>query len=144
MSRIAGILGMDEERAKYDALFRSIRKTFQREYVTSGAHVKGETQTGYLLALSMDLLPENQRSDAASLLVKDIERKGWRLSTGFLGVRYLCPVLTEMGYPEVAYRLLLQDEFPSWGYSIRHGATSIWERWNGWTADKGFFNPGMN
>lgn len=144
MSRIAEILGIDDARARYDALFGSIRDAFRREFVTGGAHIKGETQTGYLLALAMNLLPESSRADAAALLVKNIERNGWRLSTGFLGVRYLCPILTEKGYPDVAYRLLLQEEFPSWGYSIRHGATSIWERWNGWTAEKGFFDPGMN
>ena len=74
----------------------------------------------------------------------DIEAKGWHLSTGFVGVGYLCPVLTEFGHNEVAYRLLLNETFPSWGYSIKHGATTIWERWDGWTADKGFQDASMN
>ena len=77
-------------------------------------------------------------------LVADIERHDWHLTTGFVGVGLLCPVLTEAGYADVAYRLLLNETFPSWGYSIRHGATTIWERWDGWTDEHGFQTPLMN
>src|SRR5205085_11109709 len=73
-----------------------------------------------------------------------IHAHGDHLSTGFLGVRLLCPVLSSCGYTDVAYKLLLQDTFPSWGYSIRQGATTIWERWDGYTKEKGFQDPGMN
>ena len=66
------------------------------------------------------------------------------LSTGFVGTSMLMPVLAQTGHQDVAYRLLLNDTFPSWGFSIKHGATSIWERWDGWTAEKGFQDPGMN
>jgi alpha-L-rhamnosidase len=61
-----------------------------------------------------------------------------------VGVGLLCPVLSDMGYADVAHRLLLNETFPSWGYSIRHGATTIWERWDGWTEDAGFQTPMMN
>ena len=80
----------------------------------------------------------------AERLVADIERHDWHLTTGFIGVGLLCPVLTEAGYADVAYRLLLNETFPSWGYSIRHGATTIWERWDGWTEERGFQTPLMN
>jgi len=60
------------------------------------------------------------------------------------GVGYLCPTLTEFGHNDVAYRLLQTDTFPSWGYSIKYNATTIWERWDGWTKEKGFQDPGMN
>ena len=105
---------------------------------------KGETQTGYLLALYMDLLPPELYPKALSYLIDDIKSRDWHLSTGFVGCGYLNPVLTDMGYPDVAYRLLLNDTFPSWGYSIKQGATTIWERWDGWTENKGFQDPGMN
>ena len=88
--------------------------------------------------------PKTSAPLAAKHLVDDIEAKGGHLSTGFVGVGYLCPVLTDAGYADVAYRLLLNETFPSWGYSIKHGATTIWERWDGWTADKGFQDVGMN
>jgi alpha-L-rhamnosidase len=76
--------------------------------------------------------------------VENIKKRDWHLSTGFVGAGYLNPVLTQTGYADVAYRLLLNDTFPSWGYSIKQGATTIWERWDGWTEEKGFQNPGMN
>ncbi len=66
------------------------------------------------------------------------------LSFNFSGVGYLCPTLTEFGHNDVAYRLLQTDTFPSWGYSIKYNATTIWERWDGWTKEKGFQNPRMN
>ena len=144
MSKIAAVLGKPEDAARYDGLFREIKAAFNTAFVADDARLRGDTQTAYLLALHFNLLPEEKRAAAAKHLVADIEAKNWHLSTGFVGVGYLCPVLTEMGYAEVAYRLLLNETFPSWGYSIRHGATTIWERWDGWTADKGFQEPGMN
>ena len=97
-----------------------------------------------MLALKFDLLDESKRADAAKRLVADIKAKNWHLSTGFVGVSYLLPILTQYGYTDVAYRLLNQDTFPSWLFSVKQGATTIWERWDGWTPDKGFQTPRMN
>ena len=144
MAKIATVLGKPEDAAKYDALFGEIKAAFNAAFVADDAKLKGDTQTVYVLALRFGLLPEEKRAPAAKHLVEDIEAKGWHLSTGFVGVGYLCPVLTDAGYADVAYRLLLNETFPSWGYSIQHGATTIWERWDGWTTDKGFQDPGMN
>ena len=77
-------------------------------------------------------------------LVEDIEKRNNHLSTGFIGTKDLMLVLSKIGRHDVAYRLLFNDTFPSWGFSIKHGATSIWERWDGWTPEKGFQDPGMN
>ncbi len=144
MSKIAAALGKVEDAAKYTALFEDIKAAFNTAFVSEDTRLKGDTQTAYVLALSFGLLPEEKRAAAAKHLVADIEAKNWHLSTGFVGVGYLCPVLSEAGYSDVAYRLLLNETFPSWGYSIQHGATTIWERWDGWTADKGFQDVGMN
>ncbi len=144
MARMAAALGKSTKADTYQALFEDIRKVFQTEFIAADGRVKGETQTGYLLALGMDLFPEEMRKKAAENLVADIKELGVHLSTGFVGCRFLNPVLTETGYSDLAYQLLLQDSFPSWGYSISQGATSIWERWDGWTLDKGFQDPGMN
>ena len=81
---------------------------------------------------------------AADHLVDNIRQRDWHLSTGFIGTKDLMLVLSKIGRNDVAYRLLLNDTFPSWGFSIKHGATSIWERWDGWTPEKGFQDPGMN
>ena len=104
----------------------------------------GNTQCCYAMALKFDLLPEELRPKAAQYLEDDIKAKGWHLSTGFVGVSYLLPVLTQAGKVDTAYRLLMQDTFPSWLFSVKHGATTIWERWDGWTPERGFQDPGMN
>ena len=106
--------------------------------------IKGHTQTGYLLALKFDLLDEPNRSMAVKYLLEDIAAKKDHLSTGFVGVSYLLPTLTRFGAVDLAYRLMNQDTFPSWLFPVKMGATTIWERWDGWTPDKGFQTPKMN
>ena len=91
-----------------------------------------------------DLLPENLRAKSARFLVDDIKSRGNRLSTGFLGTPYLCHVLSDNGYTDVAYDLLLQESYPSWLYPVKMGATTIWERWDGQKTDSTFQDPGMN
>jgi alpha-L-rhamnosidase len=142
-ARTAQVLGKTDDARRYEELFQAIKAAFNREFVTPSGRVTGNTQTGYALALRFDLLPEDKRAAAARYLVEDVERNGG-LTTGFLGVRHLLPALSEAGRDDVAYRLLLSESFPSWGYSINHGATTIWERWDGWTQEKGFQDTGMN
>jgi len=90
------------------------------------------------------LLPEDLIKKAAGFLVEDIKSRRNRLSTGFLGTPYLCHVLSENGYTDVAYDLLLQESYPSWLYPVKMGATTIWERWDGQKPDSTFQDPGMN
>jgi alpha-L-rhamnosidase len=144
MARMAAATGRTAEAVKYNALFEKIKAAFNAAYVKSDGTITGGTQTCYLVALRFDLLPEAMRPLAASHLVADIRAKNDHLSTGFIGVGYICPTLTDTGYNDVAYKLLLNDTFPSWGYSIKQGATTIWERWDGWTEEKGFQDVGMN
>jgi alpha-L-rhamnosidase len=144
MARMAAALDRPERAAHYERLRRGIADAFNRAFVRDDAYVEGDTQTAYLLALAFDLLPEPLRARAAERLVADIERHGGHLTTGFIGVGLLCPVLSATGHSDVAHRLLLNETFPSWGYSIRHGATTIWERWDGWTEHAGFQTPNMN
>jgi len=137
-------LERSEDATKYEQLFQKIKTAFMKRYVAVDGHVKGGSQTAYLLALKFDLLPDDLRANAAQFLEDNIKAKGWHLSTGFLGVSYLLPVLEQVGKSDIAYQLLLQDTYPSWLFPIKHGATTVWERWNGWTPDKGFEDPGMN
>jgi alpha-L-rhamnosidase len=105
----------------------------------------GQTQTGYILALYFDLVPDDLRPAIMDALVKDIVvARKTHMSTGFVGTPYINQVLTDIGRVDLAYALLLQKTFPSWLYSVLHGATTIWERWDGWTEEKGFQDPGMN
>jgi alpha-L-rhamnosidase len=101
-------------------------------------------QTAYVLALHFDLLPARLRPLAAAELVADIERRGDHLSTGFVGAPYLPHVLSANGELDTAYRLLAQKTWPSWLYPVTQGATTIWERWDGWTPETGFQDKGMN
>ncbi len=137
-------LGHAAEAAKYSQLFTDIKAAFNLRYVKPDGSVYGNTQCGYVMSLHFDLLPDALRPLAAGHLVADIKAKGNHLSTGFVGVSYLLPVLTAAGQSDVAFDLLMQDTFPSWLFSVKHGATTIWERWDGWTPDKGFQDVGMN
>jgi alpha-L-rhamnosidase len=144
MAEMAGAIGRHDAAGEYRDLNENIKAAFNEAYASPDGRIEGDTQTCYLLALHMDLLPEDLRSAAAGHLVRTIEREDWHLSTGFAGVGYLCPVLTEVGYTDVAYRLLENETYPSWGYTIKNGATTIWERWDGWTEENGFQSPNMN
>lgn len=144
LARSARVLGKTNDATKYGALFDQIKQAFLDRYVDREGRVQGDTQTGYVLALWFGLLPDALRGKAAERLIADIRARGDHLSTGFVGVGYLNPTLTSIGANDLAYKLLLTDTYPSWGYSIRQGATTIWERWDGWTEDKGFQDPGMN
>ncbi|WP_394917211.1 family 78 glycoside hydrolase catalytic domain [uncultured Robinsoniella sp.] len=145
-SKMAEAIGETEDAAIYRNLFEEIKEGFNKAFVDEEGHVGNGTQTSYLMALKFNLLKDDEaRKKAAAYLVEDIKNKNWHLSTGFMGVAYLCPMLTEMGYADVAYRLLLQDTYPSWLYSVRAGATTIWERWNSYDYETGQFGDvGMN
>ncbi len=144
VARIAGILGHRGDALRYRRLASQVRAAFNREFVTPAGRLLGDTQTSYLLALAFDLLPESLRARAVENLVKDIERRGNHLSTGFVGTPLLAPVLTRFGRADVAYRLLMQKSYPSWLYPISLGATTMWERWNSHTRENGFGSAGMN
>ena len=124
--------------AHYERLHGDIVAAFNRAFVARGRLIEGDTQTVYLLALHMDLLPDELRARAAE--------RWWPTSSATAGTSRpassasacSAPCSPRPGYADVAYRLLLNETFPSWGYSIRHGATTIWERWDGWTEERGF------
>ncbi|MCH8980225.1 MAG: family 78 glycoside hydrolase catalytic domain, partial [Armatimonadetes bacterium] len=141
MARIAGVLGRDA--AHYRELFAIARQTFQKEHVHEDGTVTDDTQTGYAIALAFGLLDEPLRTNAAQKLAENIERRGC-LTTGFVGTKDLMLVLRDIGRTDLAYKLLLSNEYPGWLHSIKHGATTIWERWDGWTPERGFANPAMN
>lgn len=144
MARIANVLGRQQDRARYNQLADSIRSAFCAAWWQPDGHLASDTQTAYLLALDFGLLPQQNRKAAAERLVTLIREAGGHLQTGFLGVRHLCPVLSDHGAEELAFDLLLGESYPGWGFSIRHGATTIWERWDGWTPERGFQSASMN
>ena len=143
-AKAAEVLGKADDAAKYRALYERIKAAFNTAYVKADGRIHGDTQTCYVLALAVDLVDGAHREAAAKYLVENIAQRDGHLSTGFIGTKDLMLVLSKIGRNDVAYRLLYNETFPSWGFSIKHGATSIWERWDGWTPEKGFQTPGMN
>jgi len=166
MKQMALATGRPDDAERYETLFGDIKDAFQKAYVRADGFIGTvdhypsippptvhpdednqnkdrvvETQTSYVLALYMNLVPDNLRPAAARKLVELIKNNHWRLGTGFLGTPYLLEVLSDSGYSDIAYRLLLNREYPSWGYVIDHGGTTTWERWNG---DQMLNDPSMN
>jgi len=144
IAEAAKLLGKTDDAKIYSDLFNKIKKVFINEYVTGAGRVGTNSQTSYVLALKFNLLPDNLRKNAARFLADDIKSRKNHLSTGFLGTPYLCHVLSDNGYTDVAYDLLLQESYPSWLYPVKMGATTIWERWDGEKTDSTFQDPGMN
>ena len=161
MRQMAHATGKIADEQKYSQLFEKIKAAFNQAYVHPDGYVGGvppppvfasaterelsdqpvETQTGYVLALHMSLLPDAVRPLAAQRLVDRLQTNHWLLGTGFLGTPYLLGALTDTGHADVAYRVLLNTDYPSWGYLVEHGATTMWERWNG---DQMRDDPSMN
>ncbi|MCZ6671295.1 MAG: family 78 glycoside hydrolase catalytic domain [Verrucomicrobia bacterium] len=144
VAKVAQVLGKGEEVEFYSKLQKETKEAFNCKYADDSGRLAGDTQTGYLLALAFDLLPESKQSWAIDRLVQLVEESDDHLSTGFVGTPLLCPVLSRFGRTDVAYRLLMQRTYPSWLYTVENGATTMWERWNSWTRESGFGDVSMN
>jgi alpha-L-rhamnosidase len=142
--KTATLLGNTEDAATYKTLLEKIKAAFVKEYLTPNGRLVSGTQTAYVLALQFDMLPEPLQTQAAARLAENIKSYNNHLTTGFLGTPYLCHVLHRFGYTDIAYKLLLQESYPSWLYPVKMGATTIWERWDGQKPDSTFQTPGMN
>ena len=143
LSKIAAIIGKEEDSKKYALLSENIKKAFVHEFVTPAGRLVSHTQTAYSLALAFNLLPEDLIPKAAAYLADDVKKFG-HLTTGFVGTPLLCKTLSAHGYDDLAFMLLNRKEYPSWLYPVTQGATTIWERWDGQKPDGSFQDVGMN
>jgi alpha-L-rhamnosidase len=143
VERAARLLGREEDAARLARVRERANRAFLDEFVTPNGRLAANTQTAYALALAFDLLPPEQRAGAARRLAADVNRFG-HLTTGFVGTPLICQVLSDHGYLDEAYRLLIRKSYPSWLYPVTCGATTIWERWDGIRADGTFQDAGMN
>lgn len=133
------ILGYDM--SEYEDLYNNIVKAFEERFIENDLPVS-KTQTAYAIALHFNLCTDKQKIvDGLAKMVRD---NGNKLTTGFVGTPYLLHALSENGYTDVAYDLLLQEEYPSWLFSVNRGATTIWEHWDGVKEDGSFWSPDMN
>lgn len=144
VSKTADILGDQVLAKKYREQSDKIKMAIQNEYISPNGKLTIDKQTAYVLALYMDLIEEKHQMRVAADLVDRLKKDEYHLKTGFVGTPYICKVLSKYGYNDIAYTLLLNEDYPSWLYAVNLGATTIWERWNSVLPD-GSMNPqGMN
>ena len=138
MAEMAQATERKDRATHYRNLYAKIQKAFQEHYMKPDGRLLVDTQTAYAQAIFVGLIPANLRQHAGELLAKKIHENDNRMGTGFLGTRALLPALTAAGQNDLAVRLFQSRKFPSWGYEVSQGATTIWERWNSYTIDHGF------
>jgi alpha-L-rhamnosidase len=141
MADMARALGRGKDEADYRALFDNIKAAFKQKYVKSEGSLTKDSQTAYDLALFVDLIPTELRKAAGKILADKLRKAETSdnsgMTTGFLGTRPLLPVLSSVGENDLAVKHFQSRKYPSWGYEVEQGATTIWECWNSYTKDKG-------
>jgi alpha-L-rhamnosidase len=142
MAEMAAALGRDAEAAAYRCRFDTLAASFARQHLRPDGTVAIDTQTACVLALDAGIVPEQHTAAVARQLAARIEKNGFRMATGFLGTKPLLPVLSAYGHHDLACRLFQSRQFPSWGYEVEQGATSVWERWDSFTREHGFNGVG--
>lgn len=140
----AVVLGKAEDVREYSNLLNSIKEQFNKEFVSQTGRLVSPTQTAHVLALMFDLIEGKVKERVAYELNELVIENDYHLTTGFVGTPYLSLVLSTNGYHDTAVRLLLQDTYPSWLYSIKKGATTIWEHWDSIKPDGSFWSDDMN
>lgn len=144
MAQIADVLSEETAAKQYRALLGEVREAFRDRFIAPDGSMPGATQTAYAVTIDADLVPEHSVASAVQALVDDVRSNSWGLTTGFVGTARLLPVLSAHDHADVAYRLALSQEFPSWGYQAVNGATTVWEHWDSWHPERGFRDPKMN
>ena len=145
MAEMAKALGKTADVTKYIAVYESEKEYFIQKYVNPDGSLKRGEQTSCLMALAYDLLPNDaSKEKVKNALLTNLSNNGNKLQTGFLGTAIIMQTLTKIGASDMAYNLLLQDQFPSWLYCVDLGATTTWERWNSYTIENGFNYQRMN
>ena len=144
LAKTAGVLGYTEDAATYEALTREVKQAFCQEYLTPNGRVAVPTQTAHILALHFELCEKQHEPRILASLIKLLERSKFHLATGFVGTPYLCHVLTRHGRHDIAAKIFLQRDYPSWLYPVSKGATTIWERWDGIKPDGSYQDSDMN
>jgi alpha-L-rhamnosidase len=136
VAQAAEVLGRTDEQQHYLALAAKVRGAFAQEYITANGRLMNDAETAYALALVFDLLPTaEQRQHAGDRLAALVRGSGYHIRTGFVGTPLICDALSSSGHYLAAYRLLRQQECPSWLYPVTMGATTIWERWDSMLPD---------
>ncbi len=142
--KIAEVLGNEEDAEEYRKLYAKIVEKFQNTFFDENGVMTAQTQTAHIVALYFGLTPENYKETTINNLLKLLEKENGHLVTGFVGTPYFCHALSQNGHVKEAYDLLLKDDFPSWLYQVKMGATTVWEHWDGMKPDGTMWSPDMN
>lgn len=144
-AKAARALEYVEDQQEYEALARKIKAAFLQEYFHQDGSLRVHpTQTACVLSLFFELYPEGRREQVLRTLEELIHANGGHLNTGFCGTPFLCRALSDNGANDLAYALFLNDDYPSWLYEVKMGATTVWERWNSILPDGSISGTGMN
>jgi alpha-L-rhamnosidase len=145
MAEMAAALGHGDQAQEWAALVPKIREAFVAAYRIPDGSIYTGTQTVYAMTLGMDLIADPaQREQTVAKFIEKLAADDYHLKTGFLGTPWLLPALSQIGRDDLAMRLLLNEDYPSWGFEIHMGATTMWERWNSIRADGEFGPVDMN
>lgn len=144
VAKAARILGKEKDAEEYSKLRNAIVEAYRNEFFTPNGRLAAPTQTAHILSLMFGLVPEEYKKRTIEGLVKLLEENDGHLTTGFLGTPYFCHVLSQNGRLKEAYELLLKEDYPSWLYQVKMGATTIWEHWDGIKPDGSMWSPDMN
>lgn len=140
----AEVLGKSEDVQEYTSLMNSIIEQFNHEFVSPSGRLVSPTQTAHVVALMFDMVDGKAKERTAYELNELILQNDYHLNTGFVGTPYLCFALSKGGYHETAVKLLMKDDYPSWLYQIKKGATTVWEHWDSIKPDGSFWSDQMN
>ncbi|MDB6123630.1 MAG: Bacterial alpha-L-rhamnosidase [Pedosphaera sp.] len=144
MAEMAHAIGNESDSLEYARLFEKTKAAFQKKFLKRDGELSVNTQAAYALAINLNLLPDEVRTNAGARLAERIRKDDLTIGTGILGTRALLPALSVTGQNDLAVRLLQSRKHPSWGYEVEQGATTVWERWDGFDRTNGFGSAGMN
>lgn len=142
-AKMAGAIGNTEDKKQYEKLKTLIIDSYRRHFI-HGGHISARTQTAQIITLYFGLAEEKDRPGIVHDLLQLLEENGGHINTGFIGTPYFCHALSQNGCVNEAFELLMKEDFPSWLYQIKMGATTIWEHWDGIKPDGTMWSPGMN
>ncbi|MFK4344399.1 MULTISPECIES: family 78 glycoside hydrolase catalytic domain [unclassified Paenibacillus] len=144
LAQTARLLNRYTDYNTYKSLHEGIKTAFANRYFDDAGQLTSNTQTAQIVALHFGLVPDKYKTQVIQELVRLIEKNDMHLDTGFVGTPYLCLVLSDNGYTDVAYKILFQNDYPSWLYQVERGATTMWEHWDSIKVDGSFWSTDMN
>ena len=143
-AKMAKIINKQDIANIYFKRYEQLLDNYHKNFFDKDGNLTAQTQTAHVISLYFNLVEDKYRAKIAQNLVKLIEKENGHLVTGFIGTPYICHALSQNGYINEAYNLLLKDDFPSWLYQVKQGATTIWEHWDGLKPDGSMWSPDMN